>query len=192
MKKESLLSKLSFEDVIEQAEPESKDLTNTRKNYKSDHSEINFVVKKTFGALSDRKMAPVFSLVNWNGYDRYDLRTWRDNMSLPGKGLTFTDEELENLSAALEKFNYNPPNNEQPKFIYKGSKVTAKIYGTICVMSEQSIKGTLWKKLATWIDWNYGIKVDLRKWTNNYERCSKGLCISAEELKNFYQIIRSL
>lgn len=193
MKKESLLSELSFEDVMEQSEPESKDLATSGKILKSDQKDIEFLVKKTYGALSDRKMAPVFSLINWNGYDRYDLRTWRDNMSLPGKGITFTDEELENLSAALMNFDFTPPSkNEHPKYTYHGSKVTAKIYDTICVISEQTVKGISWKKSVTWVDWNHGIKVDLRKWTTDYEKCSKGLCISVDELKNLYNIIRSL
>ena len=117
MEKKTLLSELSFEDVMEQSESESKDLATSRKNLKNDHKDIDFFVKKTYGALSDRKMAPVFSLINWNGYDRYDLRTWRDNMSLPGKGITFTDEELENLSVALMNFDFNPPSkNEYPKY----------------------------------------------------------------------------
>ena len=193
MKTEPLLSDLSFEDVMEQSESESKDLTTSGKNSKSVKKDIDFLVKHTYGALSDRKMAPVFSLINWNGYDRYDLRTWRDNMSLPGKGITFTDEELENLSEALVRFDFAAPSiSEHPKYIYHGSKVTANIYDTICVMSEQTIKGITWKKAVTWVDWNHGIKVDLRKWTADYEKCSKGICISVEELKNLYSIIRSL
>jgi len=193
MKKEQLLSELSFEEVMEHSEPESKDLTTSRKNIKSEDSGMNFVVKKTYGTLSDRKMAPIFSLINWNGYDRYDLRSWRENMSLPGKGITFTNEELENMCAALMNFNFTPPNkDEQPKYTYQGSKMIAKIYDTICVMSEQTVKGIPWKKAATWVDWNHGIKVDLRKWTNDYQKCSKGLCISVEELKNLFDIIRSL
>lgn len=193
MKTEPLLSDLSFEDVMEQSESESKDLTTSGKNSKSVKKDIDFLVKHTYGALSDRKMAPVFSLINWNGYDRYDLRTWRDNMSLPGKGITFTDEELENLSEALVRFDFAAPSiSEHPKYIYHGSKVTANIYDTICLMSEQTIKGITWKKAVTWVDWNHGIKVDLRKWTADYEKCSKGICISVEELKNLYSIIRSL
>ena len=193
MKKEPLLSDLSFEDVMEQYEAESKDIATSGKNLKSDQKDIGFFVKKTYGVLSDRKMAPVFSLINWNGYDRYDLRTWRDNMSLPGKGITFTDEELENLSEALVRFDFASPGiSEHPKYIYHGSKVTANIYDTICIMSEQTIKGITWKKAVTWVDWNHGIKVDLRKWTADYEKCSKGICISVEELKNLYSIIRSL
>ena len=193
MEKETLLSNLSFEDVMKHSETESNELTTSKKTLKSNKSDMNFVVKKTYGALSDRKMAPIFSLINWNGYDRYDLRTWRDNMSLPGKGITFTDEELENLSAALIDFDFTPPSkHEQPKYTYQGSKVMAKIYDTICVLSEQKVKGVSWKKVVTWVDWNHGIKVDLRKWTNDYEKCSKGLCISAEELKNLYSIICSL
>ena len=193
MGKKPLLSELSFEDVMEQSESESKDLTTSGKNLKSVKKDIDFFVKHTYGALSDRKMAPVFSLINWNGYDRYDLRTWRNNMSLPGKGITFTDEELENLSEALVRFDFASPGiSEHPKYIYHGSKVTANIYDTICIMSEQTIKGITWKKAVTWVDWNHGIKVDLRKWTADYEKCSKGICISVEELKNLYSIIRSL
>lgn len=201
MKKESLLSNFSFEDVIEHSEQKENVRTTTETDTEvritqgthTNTNHINFVIKKNYGPLSDRNMAPIFSYTNWGGYDRYDLRRWKDNMSVPLKGISFTDEEIRKLADALGNIDLTPPSkNEQPKYTYQSSAVTAKIYDTVCVISEFTRRGAAWKKVAVWVDWNYGVNMDLRQWSNDYEKCGKGISITSEELKNLYNIIRSL
>lgn len=193
MNNKKLLEGFSFEDVIKESEKIDSKESNIETGKKNSRTEIDYQIKTIYGSLSERKMAPIFSLVNWNGYDRFDLRPWRGNMSSPGKGVTFTKEEIDRLQTRLRSFNFEVPDSRaKPRSVFQTPKATAKLYDSICVVSENEGKGQLWKKEVQWIDWGHGIKVDIRKWSEDYQKCSRGLTMTAREFESFYKMICSL
>lgn len=193
MDNKKLLDDFSFEDVIKEAEKIESNELSVETSKTVGRTEIDYQIKVVYGSLSDRKMAPVFSLVNWNGYDRFDLRPWRGNMSSPGKGVTFTRDEIERLRICLRSFNFEAPDSKtKPRSVFRTPKMDAKLYDSICIVSESAGKGQLWRKEVQWIDWGHGIKVDIRKWSEDYLKCSRGLSMTAKEFESFYEMLSSL
>ena len=67
-------------------------------------SEISFKIIKNIAILSTNKSGwtKELNLVSWNGRDpKYDLRDWSPDHKLKGKGLTFTQEEINKLRELL-------------------------------------------------------------------------------------------
>ena len=56
---------------------------------------VKFNRIREFGRLSNYSGAPEFNLINWNGYEKYDLRRWSEDGEEPFKGIPFSKEELE-------------------------------------------------------------------------------------------------
>lgn len=55
---------------------------------------MDFKMIENYGKLSTGKNPIVFSMVDWSGNSRYDLRRWNAEITQPYKGITFTEEEM--------------------------------------------------------------------------------------------------
>ena len=67
-------------------------------------SEITFEIKHHIGVLSEsaKGWTKELNLVSWNGRaPKYDIREWSPERDKMGKGVTFTNEEIENLRNLL-------------------------------------------------------------------------------------------
>ncbi len=67
-------------------------------------SEITFEIKHHIGVLSEsaKGWTKELNLVSWNGrVPKYDIREWSPEHDKMGKGVTFTNEEIENLRNLL-------------------------------------------------------------------------------------------
>ena len=174
-------SQLLHEHTLRKAVP--------RSNRKSRGS-VEFNILHNYGKLSNRKSAASFMLVDWDGYKRYDLRAWNEDYSVPFKGLSFTDEEILLLKKALSA--YSPQRYSEPTAVVDMGKVKVKIYHTLCELSSSVIKGVTWTKQVSVADWGYGQKFDFRRWTEKYEKCSKGICLTNDELNTLVSILSDI
>ena len=69
------------------------------------------------------------------------------------------------------------------------SEVGFKIVATIGVLSEYP---TGWSKEANLVSWNGGpAKLDIRDWDSAHERMSRGLTLSAEEVKRLTEMLNA-
>lgn len=67
-------------------------------------ADFSYEVKETLAVLSEstRGWRTELNLVSWNGNEpKYDIRSWNDDHTKMGKGITLTDEELRILAAEL-------------------------------------------------------------------------------------------
>ena len=65
---------------------------------------IKFEIKKHIATLSEspKGWTKELNLISWNGRDpKYDIRDWSPNHEKMGKGVTLTQEELDQLKEAL-------------------------------------------------------------------------------------------
>lgn len=132
----SLLDGVSFEDIMSEKAIQSErpsrgtrssEITNNpRSSSASSDSSVNFSIIKNYGKLSSRKNAATFALVNWNGFSRYDLRSWSDDYTTPYKGITFLEEEISDLITALTR--YKQSSYSEVRYTYSAGKANAKIY----------------------------------------------------------------
>lgn len=67
---------------------------------------IKYEIIKTIGILSEspKGWTKELNLVSWNGRDpKYDIRDWSPDKEKMGKGITLTEEELNQLRKILQK-----------------------------------------------------------------------------------------
>ena len=189
----SPLDGLSIEDVIAEVGPESTSdsaYSSQRGGGRSSSHTAEFTIIKNYGKLSNRKNAPTFALVDWNGYKRYDLRSWNEDYTVPFKGLTLNDEETASLFEALS--DYVPKQYSRPLHVIDMGKTKAKVYYVLSELSSATVKDVVWNKQVSIVDWGYGPKYDFRKWTDDYEKCSKGICLNQNEIDSLVGILESL
>ena len=189
----SPLDGLSIEDVIAEVGPESTSdsaYSSQRGGGRSSSHTAEFTIIKNYGKLSNRKNAPTFALVDWNGYKRYDLRAWNEDYTVPFKGLTLNDEETATLFEALS--DYVPKQYSRPLHVIDMGKTKAKVYYVLSELSSATVKDVVWNKQVSIVDWGYGPKYDFRKWTEDYEKCSKGICLKQNEIDSLVGILESL
>mgnify|MGYP000731620996 CR=1 FL=1 len=122
-----------------------------------------------------------------DGNERIDLRRWI-NDETPAKGITFTEEEVEIIreSAPCIEKNYL---SGRVLCTYAKGKMRAKIIAHIATLSTSISNGETWNKEMNIIDWGYGTKIDFRKWTKDYIKCGKGICISFDEMKKLVELL---
>lgn len=189
----SPLDGLSIEDVIAEVGPESTSdsaYSSQRGGGRSSSHTAEFTIIKNYGKLSNRKNAPTFSFVDWNGYKRYDLRAWNEDYTIPFKGLTLNDEETAALFEALS--DYVPKQYSRPLHVIDMGKTKAKVYYVLSELSSATVKDVVWNKQVSIVDWGYGPKYDFRKWTEDYEKCSKGICLNQNEIDSLIGILENL
>ena len=150
---EGLLDDLSFADV--------------QKMHDEDDIEVgsssDWHLEECFYEKAKGKNVLMFALVRFGKYERYDIRTWFDNASKPGKGLSMTEVEIIELKTALLDSQIDVEGAVE-RARYQGGKVSAIIYDRICLLSEYNVKNVGWNKEITIVDWGYGKKIDFRKW----------------------------
>lgn len=154
------------------------------------NSSVEFSIIKNYGKLSNKKSAATFALVDWNGYERYDLRTWNEDYTTPYKGISFTREEISALCDMLSCYTHQIYSS--PKYVCDMGKTKAKIYSNVCKLSSSTVHGVTWNKQVSIVDWGYGQKFDFRKWTQNYDKCGKGICLNKDEVEKLVLILQSL
>ncbi len=67
-------------------------------------SDFKYEITERIGVLSenDKGWKKALNKVSWNDRDpKYDIREWAPDESKMGKGLTFTEEEMEELKKLL-------------------------------------------------------------------------------------------
>lgn len=70
-------------------------------------ADIKFEIKEHIATLStsEKGWTKELNIVSWNGRDpKYEVRDWSPDHERPGKGATFTIDELVALSKALDEF----------------------------------------------------------------------------------------
>ncbi|MEG1559341.1 MAG: YdbC family protein [Clostridia bacterium] len=68
-------------------------------------ADLKFEIKEHIGVLGEsaRGWKKELNKVSWNDRDpKYDIREWSPDYSSMGKGVTFSDEECENLFKLLK------------------------------------------------------------------------------------------
>lgn len=88
-------------------------------------SDFSFEVVQDFGAFGEGRWQKHLALVSWNGAEpKYDLRTWNDDMTRCGKGITLDLEDLMDLQdiikKALDGEDYEDPDEEELGDPYEG------------------------------------------------------------------------
>ncbi|MDC3418532.1 YdbC family protein [Aquibacillus salsiterrae] len=71
-------------------------------------AEIQYEIVKTIGVLSEsaKGWKKELNLVRWNNREpKYDIRDWAPNHEKMGKGITLSDEEVEQLKLLLHENN---------------------------------------------------------------------------------------
>ncbi|MRH44604.1 hypothetical protein GH741_18315 [Aquibacillus halophilus] len=69
-------------------------------------AELKYEIIETLGVISEsaKGWKKELNLVSWNGREaKYDLRDWAPDHEKMGKGITLSNEEVENLTAILQK-----------------------------------------------------------------------------------------
>ena len=189
----SPLDGVSIEDIMSEVGHESaSDSTSSshRRSGRQSSSSVEYRIIRNFGKLSNRKNAPTFALVDWNGYERFDLRSWNENYTVPFKGLTFSEDEATTLLEALS--DYVPKQYSTPLHVTDMGKTKAKVYYVIAKLSSATVKDIVWNKQISIVDWGYGPKYDFRKWTEDFEKCSKGICLNQNEIDSLLGILENL
>ena len=70
---------------------------------RSKEDRIPHEIIKDFGAFGEGKWQKHLALVKWGDNEpKYEIRTWNEDMSDCGKGVTFTDAELFDLLGLIE------------------------------------------------------------------------------------------
>ena len=73
----------------------------------AEKKELDFNVIETVGVLSENTKSgwkKELNLVSWNGNEpKYEIRDWSPDHTKMGKGVTLTDEEIENLKSLIQK-----------------------------------------------------------------------------------------
>lgn len=66
--------------------------------------ELSFEVVKDFGGFGEGKWQKHLTLTKWGDNDpKYDIRSWNEDMTKCGKGVTLTDSDLFDLLQMIEE-----------------------------------------------------------------------------------------
>lgn len=189
--REDFLDNFSFEDVMDEVEKD-RDISKKNDAIVSNNEKIEFKIEKDFGRLSDNKYAPSFTIMSWKEHKCYDLRHWLDDdKSKPGKGITLSVGEVRDLKNCLIDMDFDCCNNILR--IYKNGKAKAIFYKRLSVLHEYLNKNRyVWRKEVNLIDWGTGIRLDIRKWNDEYTRCSKGITLKDNEIIKLREILDSM
>lgn len=148
----------------------------------------DFELLEVYELLSTtRKTKTVFSKMRWRNFVRYDLRKWNLDLTIPYKGISFTEDELKQIvSMGPQKI------GDEVRFFYNSDRIQAHIYNQILKFSEHKEGENLWVKQICIVDWGYGKSFDMRKWTREYTKCSRGISLSPKTFVKFYNAIEQI
>ena len=140
-----------------------------------------------YGSLSQTGNSPQFNLVDWDGYEKYDLRRWDSSNTQPYKGITFDEDDLCDLLEYLQVAVDTPKISTLIRRVQRG-EATAKIFGIYGSIPQSKN----WNKLVTYTDWGYGPKYDLRSWAPDYSKCGKGITLTESECLRLIEILSEI
>lgn len=193
MSDNALLSNFSFEDVMEAVE-KNPEIGRANQGISKHVNPMNifFSIENDYGKLSDSKYSPSFTMMTWGKYKRFDLRKWLDeDFTKPGKGIAFTEEELELLGDVLDVSCFDE--DYDVLRTYQSGKAKAVFYKNLGVLQEQVQRdGKIWRKEVNLLDWGTGARIDIRKWNSDYTKCSKGIALQQKEAVRLVEILRSI
>lgn len=178
------LSQFSISEIEALASTNSEKIISTTSNGTNSFS---VKILENYGCLANRKNAIYFTKVIWNDHVCFDLRHWSEDFTIPKKGIVIESSELSRFPSVHQLETSTPP-----KAIYKSPSTDVYIFRTIVEISTISKKGETWRKELNVVDWGTGAKIDLRKWTDGYTRCSKGVLMTLQEYQSLYKLISSL
>lgn len=157
-----------------------------RKNVTDD---VFFEIAEHLGVLreSPSGWAKELNRIAWNGGQiKFDIREWDPDHDRMARGITLTDEEMHNLyqyfchwkksDHSLDKFSKKSPMQRV------GGAIYVDIYRTICRLSKEN-EG--WSRDLKVVSWNgQDVKYDIRRWSPDNERMTRGLTFTEEEMQN--------
>ena len=151
-------------------------------------AKIEFKILKDYGALSEYGDV-YFRYIDWNGYEKYDLRRWSDDGEEPYKGITISEEELETFYQLLQEgtetiTTFTP---RMPLKTVKLGKATAKFLIEFGSFGEN---GNMSRQL-NYIDWGHGAKFDIRPWNDDHSACGKGVTLAKSECEKLKEILET-
>lgn len=69
----------------------------------SKDDKLEFTILNDFGAFGEGKWQKHLTLIKWgDNQPKFDLRTWNEDMTKMGKGITLDDAELFDLLSIIE------------------------------------------------------------------------------------------
>ena len=137
---------------------------------------LEFERIREIGILSQYDNSLQFNLMNWGGYEKYDIRRWSEDGEQPYKGITINEDELPALLELLQEA-VDSEKSMHPEHTISTGKATAKILDTFGVFGSSGS----WDKEVCYVDWGHGAKYDLRAWSSDYSSCGKGVTLSEDE-----------
>ena len=88
-------------------------------------AELKFEITKSLGVLSEnaKGWTKELNMVSWNEHEpKYDIREWSPDHTRMGKGVTLTEEEINNLRALLNGEELLPESERGfSAFLYSGT-----------------------------------------------------------------------
>ena len=139
---------------------------------------------RQIGVLSEYDDSLQFNLMNWGGYEKYDIRRWSEDGEQPFKGITVDEEELPDLLELLQEA-VEEEKSVTPEHTVSLGKATAKILDTFGVFGASGS----WDKEVCYVDWGRGAKYDLRPWSSDYSSCGKGVTLNEGECLRLIELL---
>lgn len=66
-------------------------------------NELSYEIIKDYGSFGEGKWQKHLTLMKWGDNEpKYDLRTWNEDMTKMGKGITLSKEDIFDLAGILE------------------------------------------------------------------------------------------
>lgn len=145
---------------------------------------VKFEKLREIGCLSANDCSLQFNLMNWNGYEKFDIRRWSEDGEQPYKGITVDEDELSDLLELLQEA-LESEKSATPIHTIPLGKTTAKILDAFGVFGCSG----RWDKEVCYIDWGHGPKYDLRAWSSDYSSCGKGVTMDEDECERLIELI---
>ena len=147
---------------------------------------IKFDIIKRLGVISDDKFEIQFNYVSWNGESlKYEIRRWSKDGLKPMKGFSFS--ELQNIKKAIKNIKYDYFTQKVIKEI-TNEQFTCKFYDILETLSESE----QWIRIISIVDWNFGMRLDLRAWSTDYKSVGKGILITFKQAEEFLTLLNNM
>ena len=145
-----------------------------------------FEIIKEIGAISKSSDSRrELNLVSWNGCEAVlDIRSWSSDRSSYSRGIGFDDESARKLMTILTEYfeeGYHLPSSSD-------GDAPALIFSHLGTIYEDGY----WSREVNIVSW-YGNapKLDIRRWSNDRMRCTKGATFYEAEAKTLLKLLSS-
>ena len=145
---------------------------------------IEFDIEKDFGVLGGKSNGPQFKLVCWGDKEaKFDIRKWGED-GTPYKGISFaTENGMELLRLIGEAL--DGASTDSAEYTYHMNGKDVPIYQVFGCFEAQG----KFNKELTYMSWGYKAKYDLRGWTEDHDRCTKGISLDKDELEDLRDLL---